>query len=271
MKMKKLIILFLSQFIFAYAISQTKIDTIPFFRTASGLMHVNVKINNYSKIFIFDTGASGIVINSATFNDMKRKSFISSADITGSAQVIIANGSAATAKIINLKSVIIGGFKIKNTEAFIMPDANAPLLVGQSVFSKFGKITIDYANNEILLTESKTPQNNSALQLKELKFIPCSRTKIADVQTLINTIGKQIKILSVTEEQNVPPPIKAVDKIKTGITIRYFDNKDYAVAKFIKQKLLTKQKYKNQSINIENMLPFFRYKSIPGLIEIWIK
>jgi len=247
------------------------ITKIPFQQTNSGIMNVKVTINNSTRTFIFDTGASGLVINQATFNSLRQNGSVGSSDIIGKTQTVIADGSIADAIIIRLRSITIGGFLMNNIDAFVMPGGNAPLLLGQNVFSKFGKITIDYNNKVIELVHSSTTPISTNLQLKELRIIPCKISKISEVLPLTNLFSSKLQVTSITEEKNVPPPQKAVNRIHGDICIRYFDNKDYKVALKIKEELSSNNKYNGADIKVENMLPYYNYKSIPSYIEIWLK
>ena len=268
--MKKVLVFLLLQSIVFSSMSQNTV-VIPFYRTKGGLININIKINNYKKVFIFDTGASGVVISSEFFMEMLNHGYVKKSDIVGKTSVVIADGSVQEAYIAEVQSIKIGSFVIDDCYILIMPDANAPLLVGQDVIGQFGKVTIDNNTNEILLEESNHIQHSKVLQLKEMKFIPCSTSEIKDISKLESIIGNEVRILSITEEKNVPPPSRSVANISSGITIRYFDNDDYDVAVFIKKKIKNDPTYNDQNIHLQNMLPFYNYKAISGLVEIWIK
>jgi len=51
---------------------------------------------------------------------------------------------------INLRTVKIGNIVLENIEATIIDHVDAPLLSGQTVFERLGKIEIDHENNEII-------------------------------------------------------------------------------------------------------------------------
>ena len=51
--------------------------------------------------------------------------------------------------IIRLKTVEIGGIVLHNVEANVVDNIQAPLLLGQTALSKFGKVTINYNDNTI--------------------------------------------------------------------------------------------------------------------------
>lgn len=272
-KIKVFLLLFICQILVnVFATAQNNKIKIPFTTSGSGLIYVKVVVNkNYTKSFIFDTGASGISINNTLFNTMLNAKAITKKEIIDTTTVIIADGSHVLAKVINLKSISIGGFEMNNILAFVMPDANAPLLIGQNIFNKFGKITLDYNNKEIEFEKNMNSTQNTNLSINELKFIPCDSNKIKEVSPLKTILKNGIAIKNVSIETNVPPPQKAVSRINTGITIRYFENNDYLTAIKLKEILANNNNYKNYKVQIENMLPYFNYESIPSYIEIWIK
>ena len=53
--------------------------------------------------------------------------------------------------ILKLKTIEFGGIIINNVEASVSKNLEAPLLLGQNVLQKFGKVTIDNKNNILIL------------------------------------------------------------------------------------------------------------------------
>lgn len=260
-----LILLFIPGLIFAQANSYE----IPFRKQAgSGLLYVDVVVNGVQRAFIFDTGASTISINSGLFRQLKNSGKISSSDIVSVVNVVIANGNSIPANIVRLHTVTFGDFTMNNVNAIVMPDQNAPLLIGQSFFSNFETVSIDYVNSTIKLQKLRT-QSVAQSKLREIRFIPCSIDLKDEPSYLIESLKSQIESDRFSEETNVPPPAKAVDKVKAGITVRYFDNDDYSQAALIAEKLRGNDI--QFPVHLENMLPFFNYKPIPGYIEVWMK
>ena len=70
-------------------------------------------------------------------------------DILGSQQFQDATGHINEGTIINLRSVVIGNREVKNVQASVVENQEAPLLLGQTVLKNFGKVTIDYDNDYI--------------------------------------------------------------------------------------------------------------------------
>lgn len=57
--------------------------------------------------------------------------------------------------IINIRQVDFGELKLENVRAFVVRNQKAPLLLGQSVLSRLGKIEIDNSNHLIKITHTK--------------------------------------------------------------------------------------------------------------------
>ena len=56
--------------------------------------------------------------------------------------------------IINLREVDFGGLKLKDVKASVVKNQRAPLLLGQTVLGRLGKIEIDNKNKKIIITPS---------------------------------------------------------------------------------------------------------------------
>ena len=54
-----------------------------------------------------------------------------------------ANGNVSVGTVINLKDVDFGGQKLNNVRASVVRNQQAPLLLGQSVLGRLGRIEID--------------------------------------------------------------------------------------------------------------------------------
>lgn len=116
---------------------------------AGGVFLVPITVNGLDLKFIFDTGASSICISAAEAAVMARQGKITENDILGQQQFQDATGGISVGTIIRLHSVEIGGIVLHNVEANVVDNIQAPLLLGQTALSKFGKVTIDYNNNTI--------------------------------------------------------------------------------------------------------------------------
>ena len=65
-----------------------------------------------------------------------------------------ANGNVSVGTVINLKNVNFGDFTLNNIRASVVQNQKAPLLLGQSVLGRLGKIEIDNSKNVIKVTHN---------------------------------------------------------------------------------------------------------------------
>jgi aspartyl protease family protein len=118
-------------------------------RERQGVYTVPVEVNGVPMEFIFDTGASDIVLSAAEAMFLYRNGKLSIDDIQGTRRYQIADGTIAEGTLIILRTVKIGNKVLENVEASVVKNLEAPLLIGQSALNRFGRITIDYKRLEI--------------------------------------------------------------------------------------------------------------------------
>lgn len=109
----------------------------------SGVYKVPCQINGLNMKFIFDTGAAIVSISSSYAEMMLNNGYLEESDITGVSNSILADGSIVENLVVNLREVKIGGLTINDVTAYIVTSQNAPLLLGQSVIQRLGKVSID--------------------------------------------------------------------------------------------------------------------------------
>ena len=110
----------------------------------NGVYKIPTEVNGISMKFIFDTGASIISISETEALYLFKQGAINEEDILGSIYFQDATGNISEGTEINLKSVKIGSHAMTNVKASVVHNLQAPLLLGQSALSRFGKVTIDY-------------------------------------------------------------------------------------------------------------------------------
>lgn len=116
---------------------------------SGGVYLVPITVNGLHLNFIFDTGASSICLSAAEATVMVRQGKITEDDILGQQQFQDATGGVSVGTIVRLRTVDIGGIVLHDVEANVVDNIQAPLLLGQTALSKFGRVTIDYNNNTI--------------------------------------------------------------------------------------------------------------------------
>lgn len=76
-------------------------------------------------------------------------------NIVGKSAFVDANGDISIGTIINLNKVTFGGLELENVRASVVSNDKAPLLLGQSVLNRLGRVEIDYTNSVLRITTKK--------------------------------------------------------------------------------------------------------------------
>lgn len=133
---------------------ELKVEEIPFTKEG-GVCKVKCAINGLPLHFIFDTGAADVSISSVEATFMAKNDFLSSSDIIGKQNYQTADGNITEGTVINLKDVKLGSLHLNNIKASVVRKQAAPLLLGQSVLSKLGKIEIDNTKKVLRITHKQ--------------------------------------------------------------------------------------------------------------------
>ncbi|MCB2218979.1 MAG: retroviral-like aspartic protease family protein [Bacteroidetes bacterium] len=129
------LIIFLSSNIFAQVIA--------FAENENGLFFLPCKVNGLKLDFILDSGASDLCISSTEAIFMLKNGYLYSDDIQGSSFAKIASGEIMENTKITISLIEFFGMKIHNIDAHIVHNLSAPLLMGTSVISRLGTVTIE--------------------------------------------------------------------------------------------------------------------------------
>jgi clan AA aspartic protease (TIGR02281 family) len=113
---------------------------------------VKCQVNGLPLHFVFDTGASDVSISLVEANFMFKNGYLSANDVVGRQHYLDANGNVTEGTIVNIKKVNFGGLDLTNVRASVVGNQKAPLLLGQSVLGKLGKIEIDNAKKVLRIT-----------------------------------------------------------------------------------------------------------------------
>lgn len=128
-----------------------QIVEVPFTRE-NGVAKVKCSINGLPLHFVFDTGASNVTMSMVEANFMLKNDYIKPADIIGTSLYTDAEGEILEGTIVNLRKVDFGGLELENVRAAVIKNQKAPLLLGQSVLGRLGKIEIDNSGRQLKIT-----------------------------------------------------------------------------------------------------------------------
>lgn len=135
-----------------------KVVEVPFVKSG-GVTKVKCEINGLPLSFILDTGASIVSISALEATFMYKNDYLSAKDIVGKSAFVDANGDISVGTIINLNKVTFGGLELENVRASVVSNDKAPLLLGQSVLNRLGKVEIDYEKSELRITTKERVNN----------------------------------------------------------------------------------------------------------------
>lgn len=181
---------------------ELKVEEIPFTKEG-GVCKVKCAINGLPLHFIFDTGATDVSISSVEATFMAKNDFLSSSDIIGKQNYQTADGNITEGTIINLKDVKLGSLHLNNIKASVVRNQAAPLLLGQSVLSKLGKIEIDNTKKVLRIThKQKSIKYNYIMEQKH------HYTGLTDAQVLESRQRYGVNVLTPLEKETIWDTLK---------------------------------------------------------------
>ena len=102
---------------------------------------------------MFDTGASDVTISTVEATFMFKNGYLSDKDITGKQTYMTADGNISEGTTIVLRKVDLGNLQLDDVKASVVNSQKAPLLLGQTVLQRLGKIEIDNVRNVLKVTQ----------------------------------------------------------------------------------------------------------------------
>lgn len=133
------------------AVRTERVVEVPF-SASNGVTTVKCSINGLPLTFVFDTGASDVSISQTEASFMYKNGYLSRKDIVGNSAYITADGSISIGTNIILQKIDFGGLELKAVRASVVGNQRAPLLLGQSVLQRLGKIEIDNQRQVLKIT-----------------------------------------------------------------------------------------------------------------------
>lgn len=126
------------------------------FRTAIPLIDyfgksykIKITIAGIAKYFLFDTGASDLIINKELADELFSRGKLSKDNIIYETEYTLANNKTVKGKKVKIDNITIGDYTLNNVVIGIIEDGS--LLCGKSFLDKFSKWEIDMTNNVLFL------------------------------------------------------------------------------------------------------------------------
>lgn len=144
---------------------QTKINL----TAKNGVKYLPCKVNGIELNFILDSGASDVSISLTEALFLIKQEKISEKDILGYSKAKLANGELVENTEIILRELRIGNITLDDVKATIVNNLNAPLLLGQSVISRLGRIDIS-DNVMTIYPKKKNSFNGKIYDISKILF-----------------------------------------------------------------------------------------------------
>jgi peptidoglycan-associated lipoprotein len=115
----------------------------------TGLITAPCIINGYTAQFTFDTKLAPQISADETMRLLSQGA-IGKLDFKGNPDEILADGKIANRAILVIKELAIANVTVKDVEFMVNTNLSYPILIGNSILSRFGEYTIDNASQQII-------------------------------------------------------------------------------------------------------------------------
>ncbi|MEP7141610.1 MAG: retropepsin-like aspartic protease [Ferruginibacter sp.] len=120
--------------------------------TLDGMTFVKVRIGSMTQFWLFDTGASDLLINNDMEATLKNENIIKETDYLGIGEYEMANGMVDTCRKYKIDNIRIGKFTINNIVVSVT-DKGKRIIVGKGLLNKFSNWKLNNKDNTLILTK----------------------------------------------------------------------------------------------------------------------
>jgi clan AA aspartic protease (TIGR02281 family) len=110
---------------------------------------VKINIAGVSKYYLFDTGASDLIIDRDTERELLSNGALKKKNYLNNTEYTLANNQTIKAQMVKIDNIKIGDYTLNNVVIAIIDEGS--LLCGKSFLDKFKKWEIDTQNNVLIL------------------------------------------------------------------------------------------------------------------------
>jgi gag-polyprotein putative aspartyl protease len=118
----------------------------------NGMSYVKIKTGSMVQFWLFDTGASDLLINAEMEEKLKAENILNEDNYVGTEQYEMANGSLDICKKYTINNIRIGNYSVSNVQVAVSQTARK-IIAGRSLMNKFSNWVINNANNTLVLTK----------------------------------------------------------------------------------------------------------------------
>jgi predicted aspartyl protease len=118
----------------------------------NGMTYVKVKIGSTEQVWLLDTGASDLLINTETEAVLIKEKIINPANYLGTGEYEMANGTVDTCRRYRINNVQIGHFKVDNVIVSVS-EKGKRIIVGKALLNKFRTWSLNNQQNTLVLSK----------------------------------------------------------------------------------------------------------------------
>ena len=116
----------------------------------NGMTYVKVKMGSMVQLWLFDTGASDLLINKEMEVNLKKENIILETNYLGIGEYEMANGMIDTCKRYKIDNVKIGNFSINNIVVAVT-EKGKRVIIGKGLLNKFSNWKLNNSDNTLIL------------------------------------------------------------------------------------------------------------------------
>lgn len=126
-------------------------DTISY-NSLNGMTYIKIETGGIVQFWLFDTGASDLVINQEMEIKLKNDCFLSDSSYMGKKGYEMANGDKDTLRLYKMDNIKIGEFTVNNVLIAVSNTGNKNI-VGRGLLNKFSFWSMNNKNNTLILNK----------------------------------------------------------------------------------------------------------------------
>lgn len=118
----------------------------------NGMTFLKMKTGSMMQVWLFDTGASDLLINTDMEATLKKENMITEANYMGTGEYEMANGMIDTCRKYKINDIRIGQFSVDNVVVAVT-EKGKRIIVGKALLNKFSKWFINNEDNTLILVK----------------------------------------------------------------------------------------------------------------------
>ncbi len=118
----------------------------------NGMAYLKMKTGSLVQVWLFDTGASDLLINTDMEKELKKENILNDSNYLGTGEYEMANGMIDTCRKYRINDIRIGGFAVDNVVVAVT-EKGKRIIVGRALLNKFSRWLINNQNNSLILVK----------------------------------------------------------------------------------------------------------------------